>query len=387
MADARDYDLVLLGATGFTGRLTAAHLAGRSGELRWAIAGRDADRLAALAAGLGEAAGARPPDIEVVDVTDRASLDELAGRTHVLATTVGPYARLGEPVVEACVRQGTHYADITGEPAFVSRVRDRYDAEATDAGVKVVNCCGFDSVPHDLGVRFTVDHLPDDAPLTVRGYVTANVRLSGGTLHTALEAVASRSIPRPDRDRTPDPRAQRRVALLPPRLHRIGELGGWGVPMPTIDPVIVLRSARVLDGYGSAFRYGHYLRVRRLPTVVAGAGALGVAGAMASVGPTRSLLKRVLPEPGEGPDEATRARSSFSVTFLARGGDSTVTTRVSGGEPAYDGTAMMLGEAALSLALDDGPATAGVLTPAVGLGAPYLARLRDQGLRFEVVTN
>ena len=387
MPDTRQHDLVLLGATGFTGQLVAAHLARRAGDLRWAIAGRDPDRLATIAAGLDEAAGARPPDIEVVDVTDREALHALAGRTRVLATTVGPYARLGEPVVEACVRQGTHYADITGEPAFVSLLRDRYDTEAADRGVKVVTCCGFDSVPHDLGVRFTVDHLPDDVPLTVRGYVSFNGRLSGGTLHSALEAAATRSLPRPGRDRSPDPRALRRVAPLPARLHRIEQLGGWGVPLPTIDPVIVLRSARVLDGYGSAFRYGHFFRVRGLPAVLAGAGVLGVAGAMASVGPTRSLLERVLPEPGEGPDEQTRARSTFSVTFLGRGADTTVTTRVSGGDPGYDETATMLGEAALSLALDDGPATAGVLTPAVGLGAPYLARLRDQGLRFEVVTS
>jgi short subunit dehydrogenase-like uncharacterized protein len=386
VSDARAYDLVLLGATGFTGQLVADHLAARCGDLRWAIAGRDPDRLAAIAARIGEDAGARPPDTEVVDVADLAGLLALAGRTRVLATTVGPYARLGEPVVEACVRQGTHYADITGEPAFVSRVRDRYDAEAAAGGVKVVTCCGFDSVPHDLGVWFTVGHLPDDVPLTVRGYVHLDGRLSGGTLHSALEAVGSRSIPRPDRDRSPDPRAQRRVALLPPRLHRIEQLGGWAVPMPTIDPIVVLRSARVLDGYGSAFRYGHFLRVRRLPTVVAGAGVLGVAGALASVGPTRSLLARALPEPGEGPDAATRARSSFSVTFLGRGADTSVTTRVSGGDPGYDETAKMLGEAALSLALDDGPAVAGVLTPAVGLGPPYLTRLRDQGLRFEVIT-
>ena len=381
----RQHDLVLLGATGFTGQLVAAHLARRCGELRWAIAGRDPERLAGIAAELGEAAGARAPDIEVVDVTDREGLLELAGRTRVLATTVGPYARLGEPVVEACVRQGTHYADITGEQDFVSLVRDRYDADAAQRGVKVVTCCGFDSVPPDLGVWFTVGHLPDDVPLTVRGYVEMSSRFSGGTAHTALEAIASRSLPRPGRDRTPDPRAQRPTALLPARVHHIEQLGGWGVPMPTIDAAIVLRSARLLDGYGSAFRYGHFLRVRRLPTVVVGLGALGVAGALASVGPTRSLLERILPEPGEGPDERTRARSSFSVTFLGRGGDTTVTTRVSGGDPGYDETARMLGEAALSLALDDGPATAGVLTPAVGLGAPYLARLRDQGLRFEVV--
>ncbi len=387
MTTERDHDLVLLGATGFTGRLVAHHLAGRVGPLRWAIAGRDRRRLEDVAAEVAAATGTPPPAIEVVDVGDLVGLLDLAGRTRVLATTVGPYATLGELVAQACVRQGTHYADITGEPGFVSLLRDRYDADAVKQGSKVVNCCGFDSVPHDLGVRFTVDHLPDDVPLTVRGYVSGQGRLSGGTLQSALQAIGTRTIPRPDLRHTPGAEVKRRVAALPARLHRIDELGGWGIPMPTIDPSIVLRSARVLEGYGTAFRYGHFVRVRRLPTVVAGMGALGVAAALASVGPTRSVLERLLPGSGEGPDEATRERSSFSVTFLGRGGDQTVTTRVSGGDPGYDETAKMLGEAALSLASDDGPDAAGVLTPAVALGAPYLERLIDQGLRFEVLSS
>ena len=386
MSEGRQHDVVLLGATGFTGRLVAAHLAGRTQGVRWAVAGRDRARLEEVAASVAELPGATPPDIEVVDVTDLVGLLALTGRTRVLATTVGPYAQLGELVAQACVRSGTHYADITGEPGFVSLLRDRYDADAAGRGVKLVTCCGFDSVPHDLGVRFTVDHLPDDVPLTVRGYVSGQGRLSGGTAHSALAAIAARSLPRPDRGGDPDPRVQRRVAALPARIHRVEELGGWGVPMPTIDPVIVLRSARVLDGYGSAFRYGHFARLRRLPTVIGGVAAAGSAAALASFGPTRSLLERAVPARGEGPDEATRQRSSFSVTFLGRGGDTSVTTRVSGGDPGYDETARMLGEAALSLALDDGPTEAGVLTPAVGLGRPYLGRLMAHGPRFEVVT-
>ncbi len=318
MSTERDHDLVLLGATGFTGQLVAQHLAGRVGDLRWAIAGRDRQRLEDVAAAVAAVAGTAPPAIEVVDVGDLVGLVDLAGRTRVLATTVGPYATLGELVVQACVRQGTHYADITGEPGFVSLLRDRYHADAVRQGCKVVNCCGFDSVPHDLGVRFTVDHLPDDAPLTVRGYVSGHGRLSGGTARSALQAIGARALPRPDLDRTPTAEVKRRVTALPARLHRVEELEAWGVPMPTIDPAIVLRSARVLDGYGTAFRYGHFARVRRLPTVIAGVGALGVAATLASIGPTRSLLERFLPDPGEGPDEETRARSSFSVTFLGR---------------------------------------------------------------------
>jgi short subunit dehydrogenase-like uncharacterized protein len=377
----RPYDVVLLGATGFTGRLVAEHLARRTAgtDRRVAIAGRRREALEELAATL-------PGDIavEVADTSDLVGLLDLAGRTRVLATTVGPYAQHGELVVQACVRQGTHYADITGEPGFVTMVRSRYDADAVRQGVKLVSCCGFDSVPHDLGVRFTVAHLPDDAALTVRGYVHGQGRASGGTLHSAIGAIAARQVPslRVPRD---DGRDLREARPLPARIHRVAALDAWGVPLPTIDPAIVLRSARVLDGYGTSFRYGHFARVGNLPTVVAGVAGVGTLAAMASLRPTRAVLERLLPSPGDGPDAATRARSRFDVVFLGEGGGQQVTTRVAGGDPGYGETSRMLGEAALSLAEDDGPDVAGAVTPAVGLGAPYHDRLVAQGLRFEVL--
>jgi short subunit dehydrogenase-like uncharacterized protein len=375
----REFDLVLLGATGFTGRLTAEHLARRleGRDTTWAIAGRNPDKLQDLA---DELPG--DPGVVVADTGDLVGLLDLAKRTRVLGTTVGPYARHGELVVQACVRSGTHYADITGEPAFVDLLLDRYAADAERHGVKVVNCCGFDSVPHDLGVRFTVQHLPDDVPLTVRGYVRAKGRASGGTAFSALEAIAARATGRAG---SPSGSEGRRAVALPARIHRVTQLNGYGVPLPTIDPLVVLRSARVLEGYGSAFRYGHYARVGSLPTVVAGVGAVGTAVAMASFGPTRRVLEALVPNPGEGPDEATRARSSFEVTFIGRGAGTTVTTRVAGGDPGYGETSRWLGEAMLSLADDDGPDTAGVLTPAVALGEPYHQRLVELGVVFEVV--
>lgn len=379
MTDTREFDLVLLGATGFTGRLTAEHLGRRleGRETRWAIAGRNRDKLEALAAELpGD------PAVLVSDTGDLVSLLDVAERTRVLASTVGPYTRHGELVVQACVRSGTHYADITGEPGFVELLLDRYAADAERQGVKIVNCCGFDSVPHDLGVRFTVQHLPDDVPLTVRGYVTGKGRVSGGTALSAIEAIASRATGNAS---SPDGSNGRRAVALPVRIHRVAQLHAYGVPLPTIDPIIVLRSARVLDGYGSAFRYGHYARVGKLPTVVAGVGAVGTAAAMASFGPTRRLLEWAVPGSGEGPDEATRAKSSFEVTFIGRGAGTTVTTRVSGGDPGYGETSRMLGEAILSLAEDDGPDVAGVLTPAVGLGEAYHRRLVDIGIVFEML--
>jgi short subunit dehydrogenase-like uncharacterized protein len=378
----RPYDVVLLGATGFTGRLVAEHLAARTEGtgLRLAVAGRRRDALEALAQRLPGDVG-----VEVADTSELVTLLDLAGSTRVLATTVGPYARHGELVVQACVRQGTHYADITGEPGFVELVRERYGHDATRQGVKLVSCCGFDSVPHDFGARFTVGHLPDDAPLTVRGYVSGQARLSGGTLQSALGAIAARRMPSLRPTLIDGEPVRREVAALPPRLHRVPQLNAWGVPLPTIDPAVVLRSARELEGYGQRFRYGHYARLSNLPTVVAGVAGVGTIAAMASVRPTRAVLERLLPGPGDGPDEATRARSRFEVVFLGEGGGTNVTTRVAGGDPGYGETARWLGEAALSLAEDDGPDVAGALTPAVGLGAPYHERLVALGIRFEVL--
>jgi short subunit dehydrogenase-like uncharacterized protein len=375
----RPYAVTLLGATGFTGRLTAAHLARRlSGTTtRWAIAGRDRGKLEALAADLpGD------PGIVVADVTDPSSLRELARATDVVATTVGPYAHHGEPVVEACVEAGTEYCDITGEPAFVQTIRDRFDGPARDAGIRLVSCCGFDSVPHDLGVRFTVAQLPDDAPTTVRGYVHATGTFSGGTAASAINAIASRSLPRSGGGGTP---SVRKVASVRPTIHRVRELDAWGVPLPTIDPAIVLRSARVLPGYGERFRYGHFAEVGSLPVVAAGVAGIGGLAAMASVPVTRSLLERFLPDPGDGPSEERRARSRFRVTFVGGAGNQRVVTRVSGGDPGYDETSKMLGEAALSLAQDGRGDAAGHCTPAVALGEHYQARLEQQGLTFEVL--
>jgi short subunit dehydrogenase-like uncharacterized protein len=375
----RTYDLVLLGATGFTGRLTAEHLARRlhGTTTRWAIAGRDQAKLDDLRRELSGDVG-----VEVADVTDDASLAALARSTRVLATTVGPYARFGEPVVAACVDAATEYADITGEPGFVRRIRERFDAPARDAGIRLVSCCGFDSVPHDLGVAFTVGHLPDDAPITVRGYVHATGTFSGGTARSAVGAIAERSLPRAGRR---SDRAVREVASVLPRIHRVRELDAWGVPLPTIDPAVVLRSARELPGYGLRFRYGHFAEVGSLPVVVAGVTAVGSLAAMASLPPTRALLERVLPSSGEGPSPERRAQSHFRVSFVGVADGRRVVTRVSGGDPGYDETAKMLGEAALALALDGRGDAAGHVTPAIGLGEGYRSRLEDQGLRFEVL--
>ena len=385
MPDGRTYDIVLLGATGFTGGLVAEHLARRLAGTgaTWAIAGRSQEKLDAVRDRL--ASLGHEPAVETVDVHDLVGLLHLAEQTRVLATTVGPYAEHGELVVQACIRQGTDYCDITGEPAFVDRIIARYDGDARRQGVRVVPCCGFDSIPHDLGVRFTVEQLPSDAPITVRGYVRAKGMPSGGTWNSAIKAMGETNLlsaggPRPTSS------GSRRARGLPLRVQRVGELDAWGVPLPTIDPAVVLRSARALEAYGPDFRYGHYAHVKQLTTVAGMVGGAGLLMGLARVGPTRDLLLR-LRQSGDGPSPEQREAGWFQCTFLGEADGQQVTTRVSGGDPGYTETAVMLGETALSLAHDDDlPEVAGVLTTAQAFeGGALQRRLEGQGMRFEVL--
>ncbi|MEU4654667.1 saccharopine dehydrogenase NADP-binding domain-containing protein [Streptomyces sp. NPDC023723] len=380
----RPYDIVLFGATGFVGRLTAAHLAAHApAGLRWAVAGRDGDKLGRLRDRLPGVPG---PDVLRADVSDPASLRELARHARVLATTVGPYVRHGEPLVAACADAGTDYLDLTGEPEFVDLMYVRHDARARETGARLVHACGFDSVPHDLGVYFTVGRLPEGVPLTVDGFVTVDAAFSGGTFASALGQLARgrqlRAAALERRRREPRPTGRRAVAPTgAPRFA--GEVGAWALPLPTLDPRVVRRSAAALERYGPDFRYRHYAAVRRLPVALGGVAAVGALAAAAQVPPVRRRLAGRL-RPGDGPSAERRARSWFSVRFVGEGGGRRVFTEVSGGDPGYDETAKMFAQAALALALDDLPETAGQVTTAVAMGDALTARLRAAGLRFRV---
>ena len=182
-----EFEISVLGATGFTGRLTAEYLANaaaglqrRGGEpLRWAIAGRNPKRLAAIQR-ICEALGSRP-EVVLCSVDEPDSLHQLARRSRVIATTVGPFVRHGFPVAKACAEEGAHYLDITGEPDFVKRLLQELDGPARERGVKLVSCCGFDSIPHDLGAWYCVQQLTSDAPIRMYGVVEGNAEFSGGT--------------------------------------------------------------------------------------------------------------------------------------------------------------------------------------------------------------
>ncbi|WP_275461908.1 saccharopine dehydrogenase family protein [Streptomyces noursei] len=385
----RDHDLVLYGATGFAGALTAEYLARHAPEgCRWALAGRNTAKLERLR---DQLATVNPDCADLpllrADSADPGSLRALAAATRVLATTVGPYLRHGEPLVAACAEAGTDYLDLTGEAEFVDRTYLRHNATARATGARLVHACGFDSVPYDLGVHYTVGLLPKGVPLRIDGFVRTDATFSGGTLSSALTAAsrpaAMARAARARRQVEPQPAGRTvRAPFGPPVRSR--DTGTWGLPLPTLDPQVVARSAAALDQYGPDFRYRHYAGVRRLPTAVVATAGAGALAALAQVPPVRRWLSGRL-QPGEGPSPQRRARSWFAVRFVASGGGAHLVTEVRGGDPGYDETAKMLAEGALSLAFDDLPDTAGQVTTAVAMGDALTRRLQDAGIVFRVV--
>jgi short subunit dehydrogenase-like uncharacterized protein len=392
----RDYDIILFGATGFVGELTAEYLAQQAPvEARIALAGRSAAKLEALRQTLERPAWG----VIVADVSDEAAVRVLAEAGRVVISTVGPYLKYGEPLVAACAAAGTDYVDLTGESEFVDLMYLRYHAIARESGARIVHSCGFDSIPYDLGALFTVSQLPDDVPIALRGFGGAAGAISGGTFHSAVGQMGrlkeSGRVARQRRSaerNAEDGRVAdgRHVTGLPGKPHNEPLVGGWVVPVPTVDPQHVLRSARLNPAYGPDFSYSHFIVTKKLRTTVGLAAGVGAVITLAQLEPTRKLLLR-LKAPGSGPSAERRAKSYFRVRMVADYGSTSprarLTTEIRGGDPGYGETAKMLGESALALAFDDDlpQRGGGQWTPALALGQPLIDRLIRAGIEFKVV--
>jgi short subunit dehydrogenase-like uncharacterized protein len=404
-AGARTHDLVVFGASGFVGRLLAAHLADHAPPgTRIALAGRSRARCEEVRDSLPGAALDWPVLEADSGVPD--SLAALAAQTRVLVTTVGPYARYGLPVVEACARAGTHYADLSGEVLFVREAIDRWDAVARGTGARIVHACGYDSVPSDLTTLLLAERAAADGAgrlRDVRLVATARGGLSGGTIDSAraqAEAVGrDRSLRRvladpyalsPDRPAEPATRQPSDVA--PPARTADGR---WTAPfvMAPFNTRVVRRSNALQDWrYGRSLRYGEVMGCGRGPqgAAVAAGVTAALAGAFAAMSfpPTRAVLDRLLPAPGSGPSAAVREQGWFRsvVDATTEDGRRYRATAAGQGDPGYAATAVMLGQSALALALDGDrlPDRAGSLTPATALGVVLVERLRAAGHTYEV---
>ncbi|MED5802323.1 saccharopine dehydrogenase NADP-binding domain-containing protein [Gordonia sp. Z-3] len=411
---AREFDVVVFGATGFVGELTARYLAEHAPRgTKVALAGRSETKLAATRKRLPARAHDWP--LIVADSSSPSSLDAMVARTRVVCTTVGPYLRYGEALVVAAASAGTDYVDLTGEAPFVHYSINKAHETAQATGARIVHSCGFDSVPSDLGVYLLYKKIADDnaGELTDTTFVVKSFKggISGGTFDSVrVMAEESRNAetrrlvlnphslsgepgntPRPAIKSEPSDMSMISAKKVDPSMS--GTLAPFF--MAASNTRIVRRTNALLDNaYGEDFHYAETMSVGRIPgvsTVTAGAVAVGTGvflGAM-SFGPTRKLLDRLLPKPGEGPSEKAREKGSFvteTYTTTPSGRRYRSTMRMSG-DPGYKATAVMLGESALSLALERdrlSPLT-GVLTPAAAMGEVLTRRLQDAGATLEAV--
>ncbi len=399
----REYDIVLYGATGFVGKLTAEYLARAGGTARIALAGRSADRLLAIRDTLGESA--QSWQVLTADASSPKTLDAMAAQTQVVVTTVGPYTKYGLPLVAACAAAGTDYADLTGESPFVRDSIDLYHKQAQDTGARIVHACGFDSIPSDLTVYALYRRALEDGAgelvktdLVVRSFAGG---VSGGTMSSLLEVLDATSRDADVRRQfvdpytlSPDRGAEPELGAQPDLRRRRGrqiapELTGlWtaGFMMAPANTRIVRRSNALQDwAYGRRFRYSEHLNVGSsavAPVVSAVVNTVG--NATTALGSRyfrllpRRLVERALPKPGTGPSEAVRERGHYKVeTYTTTtSGARYIATMAQRGDPGYKATAVLLGESGLSLALDRDALSElrGVLTPAASMGDALLAR-------------
>ncbi|HVQ83374.1 MAG TPA: trans-acting enoyl reductase family protein [Mycobacterium sp.] len=405
----RSFDIVLFGATGFVGKLTAEYLARAGAGARIALAGRSPDRLLAVRETLPEPAQSWP--VLTADAESPSTLHEMAARTQVVVTTVGPYTRYGLPLMAACAAAGTDYADLTGEAMFVRESIDLYNKQATDTGARIVHSCGFDSIPSDLSVYglHRTAREDDAGELGDTNYVVRSFSggLSGGTIASILEVLHTASS-NPDARRqladpytlTPDRGAEPELGRQPDLPWGRGgqiapELSGtWtaGFLMAPYNTRIVRRSNALLDwAYGQRFRYSEHMSVgsSALAAVASAVGG-GVGNAMFGLGSRyfrllpRRVVERIVPKPGTGPSAASRERGYYGIeTYTTTTTGARYVARMEQrGDPAYKATSVLLGESALALAFDRDTLSdlRGVLTPAAAMGDALLARFPGAGV-------
>lgn len=401
MNQSREFDIIIWGASGFTGRLVAEYLFkqyGTSGNLKWAMAGRNQQKLETVRATIAD----KSVPIVVADSSDETSIKQMVLRTKVICTTVGPYAIYGSKLVAACVENKAHYCDLAGEVQWMRQMIDKHQQTAQANGVKIVHSCGFDSIPSDMGVYFIQREAKVQKGQRAKK-ISMRVAAMKGGLSGGTYASLSKVIEQAQKDKT-----IYKVLTNPYGLNPTDQQEGEDRPdlisvvfdktsqsyvgpfiMAGINTKVVRRSNALSNySYGKDFRYDE--------ATLNGKGFKGkIKGILAAIplifmtakpkSVLKSIANKLLPKPGEGPNEEQRENGFFNLRFYVTLEDgSSAMGKVTGDkDPGYGSTSKMLAESAVCLAVDELPKITGVLTPSVAMGDALLQRLeKSSGLTF-----
>ncbi len=389
----KKYEIIVYGATGFTGQICCKYLRDNYSDLVWAIAGRNGDKLEQIKSDFSLNC-----DVVVADGGDIVPLRALASQTKVVLSTAGPFARYGSLLVQACVENGAHYTDITGENHWVRGLIDKHHAEAASKGIRIIPSCGYDSIPSDIGAFFTISQF--DKPVSrVDVYHQAQGGASGGTIETIFtmdgltKEMRDPFVLNPEETVSEEQRQKSKDGFI---IKQVDGIEGWsGIGMMAVaNTRVVRRSAALMEqnqkSYGTNFTFGeHGLFSTKGMARLASYGSILAFIVIAT--PLKSLVRRFLLKPGQGPSQETQDQGWFRATFVAYSEDNErkICSMFGFGDPGYKSTGKMVCESALALARSDnlpgGNEYGGVLTSAVGLGDVLIDRLKSAEIEFKVI--
>ncbi len=389
----KKYEIIVYGATGFTGQICCKYLRDNYKDLNWAMAGRNKEKLELIKSEFNLGC-----DIVVADGADIDALRSLASQTQVVLSTAGPFARYGSLLVQACVEENSHYTDITGENHWVRGLIDKHHDEAASKGIRIIPSCGYDSIPSDLGAFFTISQF--NKPVSrVDVYHEAQGGASGGTTETIFtmdgltKEMRDPFVLNPEDTVTEEQRKKSKDGFT---IEKVEGIEGWsGIGMMAVaNTRVVRRSAALMEqnqnSYGSNFTFGEHglFSTKRMARLASYASIL----AFIVIGtPLKKLVRPFLLKPGEGPSQETQDKGWFRATFVAYSEDNErkICSMYGSGDPGYKSTAKLVCESALSLArsedLPGGNEYGGVLTSATGLGHVLIERLKKAEVGFKVL--
>ena len=370
----KDYDLIVFGASGFTGVLIAEYLSNHKDikNIRWAIAGRNKKKLELISRKFSI-------DFILADSFDQESLNSMCRKSKLIISTVGPYDIYGEKLIKACVKEESHYLDLTGEPAFIQKMTYKYSASAANKDVILIHCCGFESIPADLGTYLSVKELQSN-DINISYYLKTKGKISGGTWASFINAITSKQPIFHENKTTKKPKKR----IKSKKLFYSDRFKKWALFFPVIDKDIVVKSSKSFKEYGENFRFNQYILFPSLFSVLLIVSSIAIIGILSRFKIFKKIFLNYLPS-GQGPSKKERLNHWFKVVVVGESKSEMVSTTIRGGDPGYEETSKFISEMALCILLQSNELIKknGFLTPVECSGDLMKNRLQNAGITIE----